>query len=324
MRRHSIARSMARPYWMADGVHGAMDQKLYSYSPIVSRPRIEWPGGAAVAFYIGLNIEHFEVDKPSTTIDRVTAGLAPDALNYGWRDYSPRVGIWRMIELLDRLEIVASVPLNADVCSRYPQIVAAGNERGWAWIAHGRNNSNLWTAMAEEEERERLREVVETIEAATGRRPDGWLGPALTETFETPKLLAELGLSYVLDWCNDEQPYPLNVDGMISVPYGIELNDIVLFVGKNLSGEDYVRLVEDSLEQLLADGQSNGRVMALPLHPFIINQPFRHKYLARVLELMRSTAGVWVTTSDAIAEHYVRHYAEAARLAIVEERAGAR
>lgn len=298
-----------------------VDQQLFSYSPIVSRPRLEWPGGATVAFYIGLNIEHFEVDLPSTSIERVTVSLVPDAMNYGWRDFAPRVGIWRMIELLDRLGIVASVPLNSDVCARYPQIIEAGNERGWAWIAHGRNNSNLWANMDEEEERARLRDVVETIEAATGTRPKGWLGPALTETFETPKLLAELGLTYVLDWCNDEQPYPLNVEGMISVPYEIELNDIVLFAGKNLSGDDYVRLVEDSLEQLLEDGRANGRVMALPLHPFIINQPFRHKYLARILERVSSTDGVWVTTSDAIAEHYLAHYADSVRLSAAAQEA---
>jgi allantoinase len=289
-----------------------MDQQLFDYSPIVSRPRLEWPGGAAVAFYIGLNLEHYEIDKPSTNIDAVTVNLAPDSLNYGWRDYSLRVGIWRLIELLDRLGIAASCPLNSDVCERYPQVIEAGVERGWTWIAHGKNNSNLWTGMAPDEERERLREVVETIESATGSRPKGWLGPALTETFETPALLAELGLSYVLDWCNDEQPYPLNVEGMISVPYGIEINDIILFRGRNLRGEEYVEIVEDTLEQLLADGQMSGRVMALPLHPFIINQPFRHKYLAQALELVRSTEGVWVTTSDAIAEHYLANYAPAA------------
>lgn len=289
-----------------------MDQQLYDYSPIVSRPPLRWPGGAAVAFYVGLNLEHYEVDKPATSIDRVTAGLSPDALNYGWRDYSLRVGVWRLIELLDRLGIVPSCPLNADVCERYPQVIEAGVERGWTWIAHGKNNSNLWTGMPPDEERERLREVVETIEAATGRRPLGWLGPALTETFATPTLLAELGLCYVLDWCNDEQPYALNVPGMISVPYGIELNDVVLFVGKNLRGEDYVRLVHDALEQLLADGRASGRVLALPLHPFIISQPFRHKYLAQVLELVCSTDGVWVTTSDAIAQHYLAHRAPAA------------
>jgi hypothetical protein len=92
---------------------------------------------------------------------------------------------------------------------------------------------------------------------------------------------------------------------MISVPYSIELNDIPLFVGKNLSGPEYERLIADQLEQLLSDAEASGRVMALPLHPFVINQPFRHKYLARILARIVATDGVWLTTSDGIAEHYL-------------------
>lgn len=281
-----------------------MDQQLYDYSPIVDRPPLAWPGDARVAFYIGLNVEHYDLDKPSTSTSQATVGLVPDPMNYGWRDYGPRVGIWRLVELLDRLEMTPSVLLNSDVCLRYPQIVEAGNERGWRWLGHGKNNSILHTAMDEDAERTFLREMVETIESATGRRPRGWLGPAMTETLATPRLLAELGADYVLDWCNDDQPYPLNVDGMLSVPYSIDLNDVNLFVGKNLSGPDYVRLVSDVLAQLLADGETAGRVLALPIHPFIVNTPSRHRYLAEVLELMRSTEGVWVTTSDEIADHY--------------------
>ncbi len=56
----------------------------------------------------------------------------------------------------------------------------------------------------------------------------------------------ELGLSYVLDWCADDQPFALNVPGMISVPYAIELNDIMLFVAKSLTGEDFYRAVATS------------------------------------------------------------------------------
>lgn len=281
-----------------------MNQGLYDYSPIVERPALSWPDGASVAFYLGLNIEHYELDKPATSITPTTAGLVPDPMNYGWRDFAPRVGIWRLIELLDRLGVRPSVLLNSDVCRHYPQIIAAGVERGWTWLGHGQTNSRLHTAMEVEEERVYLREMTEAIEAATGTRPRGWLGPALTETLETPRLLAELGYRYVLDWCNDEQPYALNVEGMLSVPYTVELNDITLFVGRNLTGPDYLQLVFDSLEQLLADGQTSGRVMALAIHPFVINQPSRHRYLVQALERICSTPGVWVTTSDAIAEHY--------------------
>lgn len=193
-----------------------MDADLFDYSPIVERDPIEWPGRARVAFYLGLNVEHFYVDRPSTSLNEATAGLVPDALNHGWRDYGPRVAIWRLIESLDRHRIRASVLLNSDVCDRYPQIIEAGRARNWAWLAHGKSNSTLHTGISVDEERELLTEVVGTIEKATGRRPRGWIGPGLTETFETPRLLAELGLSYVLDWTNDDQPYPLNVPGMLT------------------------------------------------------------------------------------------------------------
>jgi allantoinase len=277
---------------------------LYDYSPIVDREPIHWPGGARVAFYIGLNVEHFENDRPSTSIWEGTSSLVPDPLNYGWRDYGARVGIWRLIEIFDRHGVRPSALLNADVGEHYPQIIEAGNARDWVWLAHGKNNSRLHTGMAEDEERAVLAGVVDTIERDTGRRPRGWLGPGLTETFNTPRLLAELGLRYVLDWTNDDQPYPLNVPGMLSVPYSVELNDLGLFIAQGLSGRDVVQLIEDQLDQLHADAAHSGRVMALALHPFVIGQPFRAKYLDQALDHITNHPDVWVTTSDEIAEHY--------------------
>jgi peptidoglycan/xylan/chitin deacetylase (PgdA/CDA1 family) len=283
-----------------------MDNELYDYSPITEREPIRWPGGARVAFYVGLNVEHFLVGQPSTSINQATAGLVPDPLNHGWRDYGPRVGIWRMAEVFDRHRIRPSVLLNSDVAGHYPQIIKAGLERDWAWLAHGRDNSTFEAGMTVAEERAYLTDVVETIERATGRRPRGWLGPGLTETFETPRLLAELGLGYVLDWTSDDQPYRLNVPGMLSVPYSVELNDLGIFTMHGMTGPQFVELVSDQLEQLYADSADSGRVMALALHPFVSGQPFRRKYLDQALGLVASHPGVWLTTSDEIAEHYAR------------------
>ena len=90
-------------------------------------------------------------------------------------------------------------------------------------------------------ERQYLNEVIQTISAATGQQVMGWLGPALTETFDTARLLKGLGVRYVLDWCSDDQPYPLTVPGMISVPYSIELNDVTLFVGKSSQTKHFTK-----------------------------------------------------------------------------------
>ncbi|GAA0224251.1 polysaccharide deacetylase family protein [Actinomadura nitritigenes] len=278
--------------------------ELYDYSPITERPQITWPGGARVAFYVGLNVEHFWLGKPSTSINEGTAGLTPDPLNHGWRDYGPRVGIWRMIEVFDRHGIRPSALLNSDVAVEYPQIIEAGKARDWAWVAHGKTNS-LLQAEVENEERRYLTEVVETIEKATGGRPRGWMGPALSETFQTPALLAELGLDYVLDWTADDQPYPLNQAGVISVPYTLELNDLGLFTAHSISGPDFVQIVKDQLDQLYADSANSGRVMSLALHPFVTGQAFRTKYLDQALEYVVDHPGVWNTTSDDIAAHFM-------------------
>lgn len=288
-----------------------MTNPLYDYSPITERESLQWPGGARVAVYVGLNVEHFLFGQPSTSIWPGTASLVPDPLNHGWRDYGSRVGIWRTMESLDRHGIRASVLLNSMVAATYPQIIRAGVDRDWAWLAHGKTNSTLHTDLTRDEERRALTEIVDTIGTATGHRPHGWMGPGLTETPHTAELLAELGLSYVLDWTADDQPFRLTVPGMISVPYSVELNDLLLF-GKGVTGPDFVQLVRDQYDQLSADsaGPAGSRVLALALHPFVIGQPFRHKYLDQALAYLAAQPDAWLTTSDDIAAHYVNPVAE--------------
>ena len=282
-----------------------MTNPVYDYSPITEREPLQWPGGARVAVYVGLNVEHFLFGKPSTSIWPGTADLVPDPLNHGWRDYGTRVGIWRTMESLDRHGLRASVLLNSMVVDQYPQIIKAGRDRDWAWLAHGRTNSALHTDLTRDEERRVLTDIIDTITAATGRRPRGWMGPGLTETPDTPALLAELGLSYVLDWTADDQPFPLTVPGLISVPYSVELNDLLLF-GQGRTGPDFVQMVRDQYEQLSADaaGAAGGRVLALALHPFVTGQPFRAKYLDQALAFLAAQPDAWLTTSDDIAAHY--------------------
>lgn len=291
----------------------SQDIELYDYRPITEREPLSWPGGNRVAFYVGLNIEHFYVDLPGTATYKGTTALTPDSLNYGWRDYGPRVGIWRQIKLLDKHGVKASALLNSDVAARYPQIIEAGVQRDWAWLGHGASNSHLFTGLERDVEQGEIREVLRTIEQATGVKPRGWMGPGLIETFHTPELLAAEGVEYVLDWTNDDQPYPTNVPGLLSLPYSVELNDIGVFVSKGLNGPDFVRMVKDQVDQLHEDAaDGSGRVMALALHPFITGQAFRARYLDEALAYVVNHPGVWTTTADAIADHYLAVTGQAA------------
>lgn len=212
---------------------------------IVARPRLRLPDGKRLAVWIGLNVEHDAYGQPALSLAEFTAHLVPDPLNHGWRDYGPRVGVWRLMELLDRYGIRASGIINTDVFKHYPEIVAAGRERAWAWVGHGQSNSRWHAGMEREEERRLLGEIVSAFVAATGARPRGWLGPALTSTANTVDLLAELGFDYTLDWANDDQPYDMKPCSghLISVPYSSEVNDIPAFLLHHHTGEQFAQSV---------------------------------------------------------------------------------
>jgi allantoinase len=275
-----------------------MDNELYPYQPIIERPTLRFPNGKQLAFYIGLNIEHFRIDMP------FMRPYVPDPMSHGQRDYGTRVAIWRLVDVFDELGIRASAITNSDVCTRYPQIIEAGIQRDWAWIAHGQNNSLRQSNMAPDDERVFLQEMVDAFDAALPSRPKGWLGPGLSETFATPHILRDLGFTYLLDWCADDQPFALNVPGMISVPYALEVNDLGMWMTNTLKGADYESMVMDHFEGLLAQSAETGLVMALPLHTFVVGQPRLIGYFKRCLQRICATDEVWVTTSDEIADAY--------------------
>jgi allantoinase len=162
-----------------------MEHQRFDYSPIIRRPPLKFPNGARVAVWIVPNVEHYHYDKPAIALTPMTTALKPDVLNYAWRDYGARVGIWRLMEILDRNGFRATAALNSEVALQYPQIIEEGARLGWEWMAHGANNSSLFTGMPPDVERGVITQVLRTIEDKTGKRPRGWLGPALTETDNT-------------------------------------------------------------------------------------------------------------------------------------------
>jgi peptidoglycan/xylan/chitin deacetylase (PgdA/CDA1 family) len=254
------------------------------------------------------NIEHFAFGSPSTSIADVTANLVPDVLNYAWRDFGARVGVWRMIEVMEKNDIRGTVALNSDVCHHYPQIIEATCALDWEHMGHGKTNSVWINQQSETEERHLIREVLDTIGQATGERPKGWLSPSLTESLNTPDLLAEEGVEYLADWANDEQPYAMQVrsNKLISMPYSIEINDITVFLGNHGTAEDFYTRIVDQFDVMYEDGKVSGRVMSISLHPFLIGHGFRSKYLDRALKHLRSREGVWLATGSEISDWY-RH-----------------
>src|SRR6202140_2576707 len=172
-----------------------------------------WPGNKSLAVWIAPNVEVWNYDSPDGQAVSPNAGkIVPDVVNYAWREYGMRVGLWRIADVLDSASIRASVALNSAVCEVCPRAVEEMKRRHWEFMGHGITNSHFLSSISNvDEERNVIQTVLRTIEDSVGERPKGWLGPGLAETFDTPDILAEEGVSYVGDWNNDDQPYRMKV-----------------------------------------------------------------------------------------------------------------
>jgi len=274
---------------------------------IFERKPFTWPGNKTLAVWVAPNVEVWNYDSAfGVQISPNASGHVPDAINYGWREYGMRVGLWRFADVLDGLGIKATVALNSGVCEQHPKAVEEMKKRGWEFMGHNISNSELLSGLAPDKEREVIRSVLSTIEKATGRKVRGWLGAGLTETHNTLDILAEEGVVYCGDWNADDQPFPMKVKSgkLFGIPYCMEINDIGLFMRKGYTGEQYYRTVMDQFEQLLADSRKQPRVLGIPLHPMITGQPLRIKYLQRTLADIKKSDRVWFATGSEIIDAY--------------------
>lgn len=284
----------------------------FPYVPIHRRPRLDWPNGARVALWVNPNIEYFGLDDamPGNFNERVAREHAkvPNVRNWSLRDYGNRVGVWRLMETLTRHGIRASAALNSEVCERHPEIVDEAVRLGWELLGHGQTNALRINEMNPDDERASIVAALDRIEAASGVRPTGWLGPGLAETWHTLEDLSAAGIRYVCDWVNDDQPYTMDVGEppMVSLPYSVQTNDVPAYFDMKCSVPEFERLLKAQFDVLWREGERSGRVMAIAVHPFVSGQPHRIGALDAALAHICAHDGVWLATGREIVEHYRR------------------
>jgi allantoinase len=291
------------------------DPGLYSPWPGGEAPRITWPNGARVAFWVAPNIEFYELAPPMNPQRPAWPRPWPDVYNYTQRDYGNRVGHFRLMEALDRCGVRGSVSLSVAMCQHHPELIAAGVERDWEFFSHGIYNTRYSYGMDEAQERAIIEDSIRTVREATGQRIAGWLAPALTHTERTVSLLAEYGLLYTCDLFHEDRPQPLNVPRgrLISMPYSLELNDHVVYNDYRATPRVYGDMIRRQFDRLFAEGERSGTVMCIPLHAYLVGHPHRIRAFESALRYITTHHSVWVTTAREIAAwYYENHYSAAA------------
>ena len=282
------------------------DHALHPYSPQPARPQARWPGGARVAAYVLLHIEHTEIVPPEDAHrDPRFRGAfftgTPDWHAYSYRDYGNRIGAWRILDLLDALGLPASVAVNALAARRHPELIAACAARGFEPVAHGLSASRMITArMSEAEEAAHILAARDALRR-TWPGATGWLGQDHGATERTTRLLAEAGFAYALDWANDDEPYR-HASGLIALPPPAEHDDVQTLWLRRVPVARWPGLVRDALDRLLAE-RRGGRVLGLGIHPWMLGAPQRIRYLRESLQALAARGDVHVATCGALARH---------------------
>jgi peptidoglycan/xylan/chitin deacetylase (PgdA/CDA1 family) len=253
-----------------------------------------------------VNVEHW---SPGGTMPRTVLTppmgqpLLPDLPNWAWHEYGMRVGFWRFLETLGSRGLKATFAVNGTALDIYREACEAAREAGWEFMGHGFVQRPMHKV---EDQRKAIADTIRAIADFTGKAPRGWESPGLTETDDTLDYLAEAGIEYVADWVVDEQPVPLKTTKgeIVSVPYTVEVNDVVVTAIQQQPSEEFLRRGRDQFDRLLLEGTDAPRVMAISIHPYLTGVPHRIKYLEMLYDYILSHPDVVMWTGAEILDWY--------------------
>ena len=277
------------------------------YSAIVDRKPLKLPDGGRVIVWPVVNLEEWVPTEPLPRRILTPPGEGqhvPDIPNWCWYEYGMRVGIWRMMEVLNEFNITPTVSMNGTVVDVYPRVSEEALKLGWEFMGHSFVQKPMFQL---DDELEAIQKTSEHLKAFCGYKPRGWMGPGLTQTEKTPELLVEGGFEYTADWILDDQPCLVNTDNgpLYSVPYTTELNDIPIMLSQaHVSTILYDRTM-DYFNTLYREGESNVRVMCVAVHPYIHGVPHRIPSFRKIFEELSSKPGVVFMPGAEILDWYL-------------------
>jgi peptidoglycan/xylan/chitin deacetylase (PgdA/CDA1 family) len=269
-----------------------------------------WPGGKKVAVCFVLYVEVWgKGHGPNFRSDM--AGRDPDIVDEAFRQYAIEWGVSRV----GRLFKEQGLPLSIALSSQFPE------QRPDVWkefralvpkapiVAHGMNNSTdmLPLDRGAGAQRAYIRQVLDSLEKSTGRRPTGWSSPSVYPNADTYAATADEGIRYTLDGMDSDilsklatTPKPL-----LMIPYPPTVVDMGQYLSRNKEATDLEKLWIDYVGELAheaaADPSREATVVAIGIHPFVVGTPAGAAALRRVLETFKKQPLVWIADTEAVA-----------------------
>jgi peptidoglycan/xylan/chitin deacetylase (PgdA/CDA1 family) len=278
-----------------------------AYSPIEGRPLLKFPKGVRLVIWPVLALEEWDMSRPmARMVISPPQGqpMLPDHPNWSWHEYGMRVGFWRLQKMMLKLGISPTVTLNARVCETYPMVVKACTDNGWELNAHGYDQVPMHKL---DDQRAAIMKSMDVIEKFCGKRPRGWFGPGLTQTFDTLDYLSEAGVEYIGDWVLDDEPVTLQTTHkpVVALPYNFEIHDIVMMALQHLPSDQWHSRALDHFRTLYEESAERPKVMAMACHPYLSGVPHRIGHVERTFAELLAHDGVVAWDGAKILDWYL-------------------
>ena len=278
-----------------------------AYSPIEGRPLLKFPKGVRLVIWPVLALEEWDMSRPmARMVISPPQGqpMLPDHPNWSWHEYGMRIGFWRLQKMMLKLGISPTVTLNARVCETYPTVVKACTDNGWELNAHGYDQVPMHRL---DDQRAVIMKSMDVIEKFSGKRPRGWFGPGLTQTFDTLDYLSEAGVEYIGDWVLDDEPVTLKTTHkpVVALPYNFEIHDIVMMALQHLPSDQWHSRALDHFRTLYEESAERPKVMAMACHPYLSGVPHRIGHVERTFAELLAHDGVVAWDGAKILDWYL-------------------
>jgi len=280
-------------------------------------PMVEWPGGAHLALNLVINYEEgselgaLEGDQQREMMAESIYPAKPnerELTNESIFEYGSRVGVWRIMRILDKYQVTCTIFACALALEKNPAVTQAFIRHGYDMVGHGYRWISHY-GMSEAQEREQIRKARESIEQTTGQRIIGWFTRPL-QTLSTRRLLAEEGFLYDTGCFNDDVPYfeQIGYKRFLVVPYSLDQNDIRYWKNQMFTSNDFFEYIRDAFDTLYEEGAIFPKMMSVGLHCRVIGRPGRAQGLDRFLAYVRKFPDVWIANRNDIARFWLEKY----------------
>lgn len=268
------------------------------------RPPVEWPGKALICVSVTIAFEGFEYACQYASRSRGPGVVDPYSLSYA--DYGPKVGVWRIFDVLERNGIKATFDVGGLAAERYPNVMREMRERGHEAAGHGYSNDAYTGDDTRADELEVIRKAAKAIEDSYGERPVGWVSPGSSGTERTLEYMVQEGFLWNGDDASDDVPFVQYIDDkpLVMVPrVNHPTNDLGVWLKPMNPPSVYFEGAKDTFDVLYEEGrQGSPKWVDLLLHCHIGARPVLIAAFEKALRYTKGFEGVWFARRRDIAE----------------------